>query len=172
MENLTQPLSLFLETANPILFYEHCPKGTNTSSRPDNYISPRTIYMAAGGRGYLDECAKFRPDRTGTQPTALQPEEARQVGQVGKSWNILPGYTKLGKKWSSNKIVRGPVKVDIKCQWLRPLAQIYTYCVRANVRYGYVITDKELVVFLVCPTPQSNEPAATIEYQVAWPHDP
>lgn len=43
METLTQPLSVFLETANPILFCEHSPKGTNTLSRPDNYISPRTI---------------------------------------------------------------------------------------------------------------------------------
>lgn len=129
----------------------------------------KTIYMAAGGRGYLDACAKFRPDWTGTQPTAPQPVKARQVG---KSWNILPGDTKLSKKWSSNKIVCGRVKADIKCQWLRPLAQIYTYCVRANARYGYIITDKELVVFRVCPTPQTNEPAATIKYQVARPQHP
>ena len=38
-----QPLSDFLETANPVPFCEHCPKGKTTSSRPNNYISPRAI---------------------------------------------------------------------------------------------------------------------------------
>ena len=44
-----------------------------------NHQMNKTIYMAAGGRGYLDECAKFRPDWTGNQPTAPQLEEVRQI---------------------------------------------------------------------------------------------
>ena len=30
-----------------------------------------------------------------------------------------------------------------------PLSQIFTYCVRAKARYGYIITDKELVVLRI-----------------------
>ena len=128
----------------------------------------KTIHMAAGSRGYLHKSGRYRPDWAGIQPTAPQPDEARESG---KAWNILPGDTKVSKKWSSNKIVRGPVKAKLTSEWLRPLNQIYTYCVRANARYGYIITDKELVVLRVCPAPQANESDATIEYQVSWPHE-
>ena len=41
--------------------------------------------------------------------------------------------------------------------WFQPLAQIFTYCVRNDARYGYIITDKELVAVRVGPT-KENDP--------------
>ena len=59
------------------------PAGNETLSAAQrnlcNHQTNKTIYMAAGGRGYLDECAKFCPDWTGNQPTAPQLEEVRQI---------------------------------------------------------------------------------------------
>lgn len=53
--------------------------------------------------------------------------------------NILPGDTKLSTKFKSewgwnDKRFDGPI------------IQVFTYCRRANVRYGYIVTQEELVV--------------------------
>ena len=66
--------------------------------------------------------------------------------------NILPGDTKLSKKWQSSKIRKGEItRTYDKTDWLRPIAQIYTYCVQSGKRYGYLITDKELLATRILP---------------------
>jgi hypothetical protein len=62
--------------------------------------------------------------------------------------NILPGDTKLNYKFKSEDIkpVITPAYIP---RWLWPILQVFTYCVRVNGRYGYIITDKELVVLRV-----------------------
>jgi hypothetical protein len=64
--------------------------------------------------------------------------------------NILPGDTKLGFKFKSNKFPN--YKFDLSALidkqnpgWVYPLSQVFTYCLRVNVRYGYIITDEEIV---------------------------
>ncbi|KAK2757626.1 hypothetical protein FQN54_004595 [Arachnomyces sp. PD_36] len=53
--------------------------------------------------------------------------------------NLCPGETKLGTKWDSQG------KGKIGYYW--PIAQVLKYCVTNwNCRYGYIITERELVV--------------------------
>ena len=42
-----------------------------------------------------------------------------------------------------------------------PIAQIFTYCMNAGTRYGYLITDKELFMVHVCPTSPAASTIAT-----------
>ncbi|KAG8533636.1 uncharacterized protein KY384_001377 [Bacidia gigantensis] len=63
-----------------------------------------------------------------------------------KCKNLLPGDTKVSGHWSSHQIKDGLVEdTKVNRGWLRPLRQIYTYCLRNGTRYGYLITDAELV---------------------------
>ncbi len=113
------------------------------------------IYMAKGGRSRFAVGGNFRPDWAGIQS---DPEDDLSHEETIKPPNILPGDSKLGKKWSSNKIKDGLVKFEhLYSNWLKPLKQIYTYCVRANARYGYIITEEEVVVIRVRPILEPGE---------------
>ena len=125
--------------------------------------SDMTIYMARGGQSHIPQSLKERrfPDWAGIQP-ALSQADVR--GNKISSINILPGDTKVSKKWLSNDIVDGALDADYTPDnWQRPLKQVYTYCVRANARYGYIITDKELVVIRIGPSAQDKSPISTQE---------
>lgn len=54
--------------------------------------------------------------------------------------NLLPGDTKLSRKWQSNFFP----EYDI--EWRDPVRQIVHYCDNSESRYGFLITDEELVV--------------------------
>ncbi|KAL9582501.1 MAG: hypothetical protein Q9203_005470 [Teloschistes exilis] len=80
-------------------------------------------------------------------------------GRKGNSLprNLLPGDTKLSTKWDASPLPSGYQKtedVSIDTKFLGPLRQIYTYCVQAKERYGYLITDKALFVVRIRPMPQ------------------
>ena len=124
------------------------------------------IYMAKGGRSRFlvaSKAGKFRPDWAGIQSN---PEDNISREETMKPPNILPGDSKLGKKWSSNKIKEGPVKGEyLKSDWLKPLKQIYTYCVKANARYGYIITEEEVVVIRVRPILEPGDSGAMNDSQ-------
>lgn len=47
-----------------------------------------------------------------------------------------------------------------KPSWFYALSQIFTYCTKANVRYGYLITDQELVVIKIRPICRPVPPSA------------
>ena len=123
--------------------------------------SNMTIYMARGGQSHIPQSGKGKcfPDWAGIQPAVSQADvQATKISSV----NILPGDTKVSKKWFSNDIVNGPLDTDYTSDnWQRPLKQVYTYCVRANARYGYIITDKELVVIRIGPSTQEKSPTST-----------
>lgn len=106
------------------------------------------IYMARGGQAEwpLEEKVYRRPDWAGVkQPVRIEKASSRVH-------NILPGETKVSKKWSSGNINQGDLEESDRAKpWFPPLAQLFTYCVRNNARYGYIITDKELVVVRVRP---------------------
>ncbi|KAL8661170.1 MAG: hypothetical protein Q9202_005827 [Teloschistes flavicans] len=75
----------------------------------------------------------------------------RPVQCAGKQRNILPGETKLSSKWDRDKLPSGyDEHYSIAYRFYGPIQQIYTYCMRSNSRYGYLITDKELLVIRVC----------------------
>ena len=125
--------------------------------------SDKTIYMARGGQSHIPQLVKEKrfPDWAGIQP-ALSRVDVQ--GTRVSSINILPGDTKVSKKWLSEDIVDGALDTDYTPDnWQRPLKQIYTYCVRANARYGYIITDKELVVVRIGPSSQEKSPTSTQE---------
>ncbi|KAL8836997.1 MAG: hypothetical protein Q9176_005998 [Flavoplaca citrina] len=92
----------------------------------------REIFMAKAGQGRLP-CGERLSERT------LKPDWAgikRQTDGVGAPMNILPEY--------------GEVKdMSGAGEWMPAIQQIYTYCIKANAQYGYLITDKELLAVRV-----------------------
>lgn len=136
-----------------------------------NYLPHGKIYMCQGkhaqapsnvprlvdpeSRGKKKNQKPRSPDWAGSKCSTVNPNDPKV-----KAKNLLPGDTKVSKKWKSATIVTGDVKkADVEDKnWLQPVGQIYTYCVRSNARYGYLITDKELVVFRIRSVPQIDPP--------------
>jgi hypothetical protein len=91
--------------------------------------------------------------RYGTQKSRLLPDWAGIMGNISEGVrpnNMLPGDTKLSYKWESKHIIPGAIhKSDETPKWLWPIMQVLTYCRNSHSRYGYIITDKELVVIRV-----------------------
>jgi hypothetical protein len=108
------------------------------------------IFMARGGqaslkpRSELNHNTKKMPDWAG-----IKKEDVHLVDVSGRArmmhMNLLPGDTKLSTKWKSEKISLHRNNAEVKA----PIQQILTYCVHAQVRYGYLLTQDELVVFRV-----------------------
>lgn len=77
--------------------------------------------------------------------------------------SILPGDTKISTTWNFHKgvddgtIREGSTKFAFHSRpaWFKPLVQIFTYCYRLQARYGYLITDKELLAVRIGPCPDS-----------------
>jgi len=114
----------------------------------DQHLPQGKIYMYKGSQAkYPGENPSFRPDWAGVKPVPTEWDATRAMAK-----NILPGESKPNRKWSSQQVERGvPEKVRKAPQWYLPLQQVYSYCIAANARYGYLITDKELVVLRVRP---------------------
>ena len=134
---------------------------------------PPNILMARGGQAnYPGSNSAYRPDWGGLQLTVAQEEKGL------KSPNLLPGDTKLSSKWTSRELAdidkesedesKKPRSINIQkvmgTDWARPIRQVFTYCLVANVRYGFIITDRELVVLRISAVDQ-NSAEATDESQ-------
>lgn len=132
----------------------------------------RNIYMMRGGQAnYPGSDSNYNPDWAGVQVLGedfLQLEKASPCGATVKAnqntrkllaENVLPGDSKPGKKWSSDQITVGPVQLEFeeRKDWYYPLCQVFTYCIKCEVRYGYIITEKELVVLRVRPYTDDDE---------------
>ncbi|KAL8830876.1 MAG: hypothetical protein Q9170_005534 [Blastenia crenularia] len=107
----------------------------------------QAIYMGTGGQASIPllprkvdkskKSGKLIPDWAG---------ELRSAAYSDLPRNFLPGETKLSCKWDGSQLRPGRFeKLGNNKAWQGPVKQIYTYCVRAEARYGYLITDKELV---------------------------
>ncbi|KAL9615676.1 MAG: hypothetical protein Q9160_009341, partial [Pyrenula sp. 1 TL-2023] len=77
--------------------------------------------------------------------------------------NILPGDTKFSRNWESKDLEEntdrsGQIVGKSTAVWLWPVRQLLSYCIGCNVRYGYIITDRELVVFRVRPSDPFDTP--------------
>ncbi|MCJ1359471.1 MAG: hypothetical protein MMC33_009473 [Icmadophila ericetorum] len=102
-------------------------------------LNAEEIYMARGGHACLPTERKnqrgFRPDWAGIIPGKLHRGTKRQ-----SYINLLPGDTKLSSKWESTG------KCHRSNEFQKPWRQIFRYCLFAKVRYGYLLTQEELVV--------------------------
>ncbi|KAL8770399.1 MAG: hypothetical protein Q9209_003825 [Squamulea sp. 1 TL-2023] len=107
--------------------------------------SNEAVYMVRGGQSYMPYDPRTedapRPDWGGVR----RPADESQVQDRTKLQTILPGETKPSIKWSSTWIPTDGRNRDWKKDVANPIGQIYQYCIRANARYGYLITDQELV---------------------------
>ena len=137
---------------------------SNALSAAQGHLRIRKAQKIYMGKGSLatwpgETNVRRRPD------WAAVNDASRNARSKSESRNLLPGETKLSKKWSSLAINQGDIEeADMKENWYQPLAQIFTYCVRNNARYGYIITDKELVVFRVGPIHHSDETDWRLSY--------
>lgn len=117
-------------------------------------FTDKPIYMCKGGQALFpdlrpnkkkDDTKGYRPDWAGAQ---------RLAGDRATPWNILPGETKPSIKWDSSKL---PSDYDTEYptspDFLEPIRQIFTYCVKSNSRYGYLITDRELLAIRIRSDP-------------------
>ena len=117
----------------------------DASNDSDASTYSNEIFMARGGQGWIPHTNMtqklFRPDWAGIQRNNI--EEVTVNLQKRKSYrNILPGDSKLSSKWS----IKLYEEYQAVAKYREPLHQIFTYCERARARYGYLITQDELVV--------------------------
>ncbi|KAL8919894.1 MAG: hypothetical protein Q9172_004742 [Xanthocarpia lactea] len=123
-------------------------------------LAQNPIYMAKGGQALPPEVAGSKGGTT----RKLQPDWAgkKQLAGCGDlPPNILPGDTKLSSKWHSSNMRFGIVRdMDNSEKWLPAIRQIYTYCLKANARYGFLITDQELLVIRISWMQQSDRNAS------------
>ena len=85
----------------------------------------------------------LRPDWAGLRRLHDERENLKRTRK--KPNNILPGDTKVSSKWKSSQIEIGTLESRPTKDWFKPIGQLYGYCFQAKARYGYVITDEELV---------------------------
>jgi hypothetical protein len=65
--------------------------------------------------------------------------------QTGMKETFLCGETKLSTVFAMQKIINDPEEEELQ----KPFEQCMHYCIIKNTRYGYIITDEELVVFRI-----------------------
>ncbi|KAL8745926.1 MAG: hypothetical protein Q9190_001987 [Brigantiaea leucoxantha] len=108
-----------------------------------------------GSLGTLQYNPSLRPDWAGIYYSAGFPY-----------LNLVPGDTKQSQKWNSNMDV--PASRE---EFKKPLRQVLTYCIEANSRYGYIITDRELYVFRRTKSPEPDFPLSTNRPQRQRTHE-
>ncbi|KAL9098862.1 MAG: hypothetical protein Q9163_005555 [Psora crenata] len=143
MEGYTSRQNLldYLRKANPILNKNRCRGRGCTKSRQGKWNKPRKI----------EEWHDFTYDTL----QVIFGGDLQRLLQRQKDGpkTLLPADTKLSHKWSSKEIIPGEYQAELggPPPWMLPLSQVFTYCVNANARYGYIITDEELLVLRVRP---------------------
>jgi hypothetical protein len=116
------------------------------------------IYMARGGLASLIDDRRMRPDWAGIQRNRLGGAIVLK-NQQQPYLNLCPGDTKLSTKWKSSwrHLKDGRVAEEFE----KPLSQILNYCSAANSRYGYIVTQEELVVIRVTMSTDPVQPLST-----------
>lgn len=106
-------------------------------------VPPNEIHMARGGHGWIPNIPdqrSLRPDWAGITDRLIYRSEKTPRRKCHVS--ILPGDSKLSSKWRSSRDPEDP-------EFKKPFFQIFKYCELAEVRYGYLLTQEELVVVRV-----------------------
>jgi hypothetical protein len=99
-------------------------------------ITQSTIHL---GRGSRCQSSQVRPD------WSLVSRDHKD--EDGKYLNLLPGDTKLHKKWHAEMLTYNYE------EWRKPVSQIMGYMVYHETRYGFILSDVELVVFRITREP-------------------
>lgn len=100
---------------------------------------PYEISIATGGQAWIPEEKKLTPDWGGILLSCRENNQPNNCNNARHYLNILPGDTKLSTKFKSEWGWKDQRFKD-------PVIQVFTYCRRASVPYGYIITQEELVV--------------------------
>jgi hypothetical protein len=107
----------------------------------------RTIHLKRGSVCSYDEDNRVRPDWS-----LIDPDEIVQAGYFNANW--LPGDSKISTKWGPDpNQFSTAIENDSDetfSDWYKPVSQIAGYIDQSEVRYGYLITDMELVVMEFC----------------------
>jgi hypothetical protein len=148
--------------------YAKAPGLIDTSDYPDE------ISMARGGQAWIPSGKNLTPDWAGillSCPENNQPGKLNgKLNNTRHYLNVLPGDTKLSTKFKSEWGWRDQRFKD-------PIIQVFTYCRRAKVRYGYIITQDELVVLRLFHGDKENpntltrgpKPSLYVEYKsIPW----
>ena len=88
--------------------------------------------------GRRGRCAYNEDDRLNPDWTLIRDDRFLENGSFA---NLLPGDTKLSARWQPDLYTTN------REQWERPIRQVLSYSNDAQCRYGFLITDNELVVF-------------------------
>ncbi|KAI0903899.1 hypothetical protein F4823DRAFT_616893 [Ustulina deusta] len=136
----------------------------------------QSVSMVRGGQAQLYHTWR---DRIKANPKVRAKEKLNTKSKWYPDWagladvhgynNILPGDTKLSRNWRSEDLKQfigrkgqEALQNEPVPSLLWPVRQLLHYCIESHMRYGYIITDEELVVMRVRPTETQN-PGATIE---------
>ena len=121
----------------------------------DECLSRKKVDMCNGDQAkYPGGNSRYRPDWAGVRTRSTEWNATLPKPDI-----ILPGDSKPSRKWSSAQVKRGKLKITKQtAQVYLPLEQVYTYCIAANARYGYLITDSELVVLRLRPNNVTEGP--------------
>lgn len=121
---------------------------TDDSTKSSTDANVDEIFMARGGQGWMPYTTmtnrSLHPDWAGIQKSKTK-EITVNNKQRTSYVNILPGDSKLSTKWTS-KLYQADTT---RAKYTNPFDQIFTYCVRANARFGYLISQEELVAVRV-----------------------
>ena len=105
----------------------------------DTNNHPNHISMARGGQAWIPKEKKLAPDWAGILLSCPENSQPSKCNSTRHYLNVLPGDTKLSTKFKSTWGWKDQRFKD-------PVIQVFTYCRRASVPYGYIITQDELVV--------------------------
>ncbi|KAL8925690.1 MAG: hypothetical protein Q9208_003373 [Pyrenodesmia sp. 3 TL-2023] len=139
--------------------------------------SGELVYMVRGGQAYhpgggvkkAEGLKKDRPTRPDWAGIRRPDHDSHVLDVSSKHKTILPGDTKLSSKWTSHKIPPELPPGMLIQDWYQPIGQLYKYCTKSNARYGYLITDYELVVFRIDLDNSDGTERAILRYKsIPW----
>ncbi|KAL8965245.1 MAG: hypothetical protein Q9197_006603 [Variospora fuerteventurae] len=134
------------------------------------------VYMVRGGQAEFPAQTTHQ-EKAANQEKAAQQEKRRfEPDWAGarrrnseKPLTILPGETKISTKWTSAQVPPVMRYGMLDKDKYRPIGQIYRYCLFANARYGYLITDEELVAVRIDLDNSNDQPATVVRYKsIPW----
>lgn len=99
-----------------------------------------SLSLSRAGRTYYEpggDTRRFKPD----WPVCAAGRVSTFEDGSYRYLNLLPGDSKLSNKWNSSFYE----SMEDRAYWEDPVRQIVHYCINSDSRYGFIITDEELV---------------------------
>jgi len=154
-------------TFNPIIWVFRKTDVESWASDAELIGNPAAAGTQGARRGHLRQ--RNQPSRLSSSKNRPLPARPDGAGislrcRGNSNTNRLPSEIKPGSKWTSEKLAAGDLTDEdgefsrVK-NHMRPIVQIYHYCVTAKARYGFLITSKEILVIRI--KPMSEGPGTT-----------